>query len=123
LSQSFTGYELIILDDCSDDGSRELIDSYALMYPEIIRSYNASNSGSPFAQWNHGISMAKGDYIWIAESDDYSEPGFLEKTTAMLDARPGAGLVYTDSIVIDEGKGINYLSSDRKKLISGNIFT
>ncbi|MDR1707138.1 MAG: glycosyltransferase [Prevotella sp.] len=80
LNQTYQDFELIILDDCSPDNSREIIESYRnnLHISHII--YNETNSGSTFMQWEKGIQLAKGEYIWIAESDDFADVTFLEKT-------------------------------------------
>lgn len=79
LSQSFDDFELILLDDCSTDNSREVLESY-WQHPKLSHLiYNETNSGSVFRQWQKGIDLAKGEFIWIAESDDYAHPQFLEK--------------------------------------------
>lgn len=79
LNQTYQDFELIILDDCSPDNSRDIIELYQ-KNPHISHIvYNETNSGSTFKQWKKGFRLAKGDYIWIAESDDYAEPTFLEK--------------------------------------------
>jgi len=118
LNQTCKDFELIILDDCSSDNSSVIIDEYASQYPDIIRYYNDSNSGSPFAQWNFGISKAMGEYIWIAESDDSADPGFLEMTLAVLKKYENAGLVYCDSKAVDEQNGIKYLISEKRSSVS-----
>ena len=59
--------------------------------------YNEQNSGSTFKQWNKGISLASGEYVWIAESDDVAEPTFLEKLVDCLVDHPDAGLAYCQS--------------------------
>jgi glycosyltransferase involved in cell wall biosynthesis len=79
LNQSFQDFEVIILDDCSTDNSRDIIELYR-GHPKVKEIvYNAQNSGSPFRQWKKGIELAAGDYIWIAESDDWSEITFLSE--------------------------------------------
>lgn len=79
LNQTYKDYELIILDDCSPDNSRDIIESYR-NDPHISHIvYNETNSGSTFKQWKKGIQLAKGEYIWIAESDDFANVTFLEK--------------------------------------------
>ena len=81
LYQSEKINEIIILDDCSTDNSRELIDEIVLKLSPFInirKVYNKSNSGSAFKQWKKGFLEAKGDYVWIAEADDYCESTFLE---------------------------------------------
>src|SRR6187431_17527 len=73
LNQTYQDFELIILDDCSSDKSREIIEHYRT-HPKVSHIvYNAENSGSTFKQWKLGLDYAKGDWIWIAESDDYCE--------------------------------------------------
>ncbi len=98
-SQTFQDFELIILDDCSTDNSREIIESYRNS-PNVSIHYNSKNSGSPFKQWKKGIMLAKGEYIWIAESDDLAEPTFLETMVEKLKA--GNGLAYCRSGDMDE---------------------
>jgi glycosyltransferase involved in cell wall biosynthesis len=79
LNQSYSDIEIIILDDCSTDQSIEVIQRYKKHYPTRITVVtNEINSGSTFAQWKFGVEMAKGEWIWIAESDDYCEFDFLE---------------------------------------------
>jgi len=102
LQQSFQDFELIILDDMSQDNSREIIESYKYKYPEIKIHYNEENSGSPFFQWNKGAKMAKGKYLWFAESDDYCEPELLEHLVQVLNENHNAGMVYAQSYLVDE---------------------
>lgn len=101
LSQTFTNFEVILLDDCSTDNSQQLLLSYK-EHPHI--SYillNTRNSGSPFFQWEKGIRMAKGKYIWIAESDDCASPDFLSATVKQMEQHPDAQLCITGSHIID----------------------
>lgn len=102
LNQTFTDYELIILDDQSPDHSREVIDSYKARYSDIQTVYNEKNSGSPFAQWNKGAQMAKGEYLWFAESDDFCEPNLLETLVPILDQNPTVGMAYAQTYLVDE---------------------
>lgn len=78
LNQTYQNFEVIILDDKSTDDSREVIEKYRNNPHISAIVYNAENSGSTFKQWNRGISMAKGELIWIAESDDSCSPKQLE---------------------------------------------
>jgi glycosyltransferase involved in cell wall biosynthesis len=78
-SQTYKNIEVILLDDCSRDQSREILTSYAKRHPRITRTiFNEQNSGGVFHQWARGIKAATGELIWIAESDDYCETNFLE---------------------------------------------
>lgn len=111
LNQTYRDFELIILDDNSTDNSRDIIDDYILSFPNIRRYYNNTNSGSPFKQWNLGVENAKGEYIWIAESDDFADTHFLEKTTGLMINNEDLGLVYCDAFVIDEKNNTEYRAS------------
>lgn len=84
LGQTFHDFELIILDDCSTDNSKEIIEKYRCYEKVSHIVYNEVNSGSTFRQWDKGISMAGGEFIWIAESDDYCEPNLLMELVSPL---------------------------------------
>lgn len=105
LNQTYSDFELILLDDCSGDGSQELLFSYSDNPHVSHLVINESNSGSPFSQWEKGIGLARGKYIWIAESDDYAAPTFLERTVAELQKNPHASMCYTGSYCVN-GDGL-----------------
>ncbi len=101
-NQTYQNFEVILLDDASTDNSLKILSKYAA-HPKV--SYfikNKKNSGSPFKQWQRGIDLAKGDYIWIAESDDYSNLQFLEKMVRFLAENKQAGLAYCQTIDVNE---------------------
>lgn len=101
LNQTFQDFELIILDDCSTDSSREIIELYR-GHPKIAQIiYNDVNSGGVFKQWVKGVELATGNYIWIAESDDYAAENFLEETVKVLANDSSFGMVFTNSNVVD----------------------
>lgn len=101
-SQTLDNYEIIFLDDASTDGSVELAERLlsTIRQPVTIQ-VNKQNSGAVFSQWQKGLDLAKGEYIWFAESDDACDSGFLEAILKMFEENPSLGLVYTDSEVID----------------------
>lgn len=75
--QTYQNIEVILLDDFSSDNSVEVLKQYARKYPHNTRLIvNEENSGKVFRQWNKGLSLAKGELIWIAESDDYCDVNF-----------------------------------------------
>ncbi len=96
LQQTFQDFELILLDDASTDDSRSILSSYAAD-PRVRLEFNDSNSGSVFKQWNKGVRLACGEYIWIAESDDYADARLLERLRAVLDADPKIAFAYCRS--------------------------
>ena len=98
-NQTYQDFEVILLDDASTDGSIKLLETYKSHYKVSHLVINTVNSGSPFKQWQKGIGLAKGSYIWIAESDDYSDLNFLKYTVNQL--LNGADICYTQSQDVD----------------------
>lgn len=97
--QTFQNFELIILDDASTDNSIRVIREQLSGYPYRL-IMNPKNSGSPCSQWLKGIGMAKGEFVWIAESDDDAAPEFLETMVGCITAE--ACLIYCRTIEIDQ---------------------
>lgn len=118
LQQSMQDFEIIIIDDASTDNSREIIEEYRSNKKISHIVFNERNSGSLLAQWNKGIRIAKGNWIWIAESDDIADPHFLEECADNINSHPDAGLFYCDSKILDETtQQITRRISDRKNSI------
>ncbi|RYY08217.1 MAG: glycosyltransferase family 2 protein [Sphingobacteriaceae bacterium] len=102
LQQSYQNFEVIILDDCSKDESKLIIDQYK-DDPKVSQIvFNEHNSGSTFLQWERGIELAKGNYVWIAESDDYADPEFLQSLVNIINQNDNIGLAYCGSNTVDE---------------------
>jgi glycosyltransferase involved in cell wall biosynthesis len=102
LVQTYPDFEVILLDDASTDGSKEILHEYA-SHPKARLEFNEVNSGSPFKQWNKGVRMAQGKYVWMAESDDYADARFLERVVAALDGNPEAAFAYCRSYRVVAG--------------------
>lgn len=104
--QTYPIYELIILDDCSSDDSvkiiQDKIEKLKVKFPELKVKFliNEKNSGKTIAQWKKGFEEATGDYVWIAEADDWCKPRFLEEVMRGFDD-PEAVISYTESAVIN----------------------
>jgi glycosyltransferase involved in cell wall biosynthesis len=96
VGQTFQDFELILLDDCSTDESRSVLSEYA-GDPRIRMEFNEKNSGSTFKQWNKGVRLARGEYVWIAESDDYADERMLERLVGVLDEDAGLTFAYCRS--------------------------
>lgn len=90
LSQTFTDFELIVLDDCSPDNAGEILDSYT--DPRIVRYKGEKNAGLSNVL-NVGIGMARGKYIARMDSDDLSMPERLQIQVDYLEAHPDIDLV------------------------------
>jgi glycosyltransferase involved in cell wall biosynthesis len=102
LNQTFQDFELILLDDCSTDDSRSILSQYA-NDPRVRIAFNEVNSGSTFKQWNKGVRLASGKYVWLAESDDYADERLLGRLVALLESDPAVTFAYCRSWrVIDD---------------------
>lgn len=96
-NQTYKNFEVIILDDCSTDNSKEIIEEYRNR-PQVSHVvYNEINSGSPFKQWAKGFELAQGEYIWIAESDDWAELNFLEEMVPILNQDTSLAFTFCES--------------------------
>jgi hypothetical protein len=102
LNQSFQNFELILLDDCSTDESRDVLSRYQ-DHPKVSHILvNEQNTGNTFLQWEKGVSLAKGRYIWIAESDDYADESFLDTVMAAFALHEDCAVVRTGSYQVNE---------------------
>ena len=100
-NQTVKDLELIILDDASTDASVSLLEQ--MPRNDRVRVFiNEVNSGNVFKQWNAGITLARGKYVWIAEVDDTCQPNFLETLLAKAEDERGPAIVYCQSMIIDE---------------------
>lgn len=104
--QTYNHFEVILLDDASSDDSLDILKKYAHHDKVSHFIVNQKNSGSPFKQWKKGIELAKGELIWIAETDDWAELNFLE--TLVPKFEENIGIVYAASNIIDFNNYINF---------------
>jgi glycosyltransferase involved in cell wall biosynthesis len=101
LNQSYSNFELIIIDDCSTDGSQEILKEYA-SDPRVNLILSEVNSGSYVRSSNYGASFAKGDYILFAQCDDFAEPNQLEVLVTSAEENTTVGVVFSKSNLVDE---------------------
>lgn len=117
LSQKVKLNEIIILDDCSTDNSRQLIDEIVSKldkYINIRKEYNKKNSGSAFKQWKKGFELASSDYVWIAEADDYCDEKLLTNLVQPIEKDPDIVISYSDTAFIDVFGNITLKSVKRE---------
>jgi len=106
LAQTFSDFELVIIDDCSGDESRDIIARYAGQDARILYLRNEENLGM-VANWNRCLREARGDYIRFLFADDLlASPSCLEKMALVLDTRPETSLVASARTIIDAGSRV-----------------
>ncbi len=102
LAQTCRDMEIIFADDCSTDDSVAMAE--AALAPSglpyrILR--NERNSGNPFVQWNRGLREARGEFVWIAESDDFCEPTLLAELLRLARRNERIGIAYCQTQPVD----------------------
>lgn len=114
LNQTYTDYEFIIIDDCSTDRSRSIIDSFD--DTRIRKVYFDNNEHMCYA-FNYAISIARGEYYARIDSDDYWHPDKLKKQMEYMEGHPGCGACFTLVNVVDEkGTFLTEDDTDRVRL-------
>jgi len=104
LTQDFQDYEIIVLDDGSNDNTKEIIKSFK---SKKIRYFFQNNKGRSRAR-NRAMELAQGQYLAFLDSDDVFLPGKLTKQVKCLDEHPEVGMVYASALTMDEnGRKLN----------------
>ena len=97
LAQSYHGYEIIVVDDASTDGTGLLISRF----PQI-RYYRRGENGGQAAARNDGAKIAAGEFLAFLDQDDIWEPTFLQETLTALLKAPRAAVIHTDGYQVSE---------------------
>jgi len=114
--QTFSDFELIVIDDGSSDRTLELLHR---VVDERLRIYSYENGGVSVAH-NRGISHATGEFIAFLDADDLWTPDKLELQLAALQQHPEAGVAYSWTHFMDE-KGESF-HTDKPVFFEGNVY-
>lgn len=101
LSQTLRGLELIVVSDGSTDDTRQAVESFA--DPRIVFVEQPA-SGMPSVPRNRGIALARGRFVALCDDDDVWRPEKLDRQVALMEKHPAAGLCYTNSVTIRDGR-------------------
>ena len=99
--QTFTDWEMVVVDDASDDGTPRLLAEWAARDPRIRVVTNATNIGQT-ASLNKGLRECRGDWVARQDADDLSDPRRLAAQMRFLGRHPDIVLLGTQGILIDE---------------------
>ncbi len=133
MQQTTFPFEILLGDDASTDGTREICKKYAHKHPDKIRFFlhhrenNIAINGNPTGRFNfiYNLYNARGNYIALCEGDDYwTDPLKLQKQVDFLEENPDYGLCFTRFEVKDEKEGIfkedkngHYFDDFRKHIV------
>lgn len=124
LAQSYGNFELIIMDDCSPDNTREIAQSFQDRRIRYIR--NTNNLGH-LRNYNKGIASAQGRYVWLISADDYLRVTYiLQRYVDLLDGNPTIGYTFCAGYSVQDGRESQVIGQypvrmDRDRIIPGHV--
>jgi len=98
LNQTFSDFELIIVDDCSTDGSDLIVSTFS---DNRLRFFKNPTRLGLAQNWNRCLEVSRGEYVYIFHQDDVMLSQNLEKKVRVLDQNPSVGLVFSQAQVVD----------------------
>ena len=100
-------FELVIGEDCSSDGTREIVKEYQQRYPKRIRALLHGQNVGMLKNFVETLEACRGQYVALLEGDDYwTSPKKLQWQTEFLDRSPHCSACFHSAIRSEEGKGI-----------------
>lgn len=127
IGQSFSNWELLIVDDCSIDASPKIAKRFASQDARIYYYRTSACSGSPIVPRNMGIEKAKGRFLTFLDSDDIWLPDKLQHQLDCFLRHPDVALVYSDYEKMSQTGIRNHRflimpeRVDYQELLSGNV--
>lgn len=104
INQSYSNIELIVIDDCSTDNTREVIEDVLKDY-EFIYSFHNKNMGISYTL-KEGISLAKGEFIAFLASDDYWSEDKIENQVTFMESNVNCIACCNDNYTVDANDNI-----------------
>jgi glycosyltransferase involved in cell wall biosynthesis len=122
LSQTLRPAQIVVVDDCSTDGSRELVSGYASRYPDLFTLvFHTSNQGIARTR-NDGLLAATGSHVTHVDGDDRFLPTKLESEARLLQDNPDAQIAFSDYYYINAEGTRTGRWAEREKPPQGDVF-
>lgn len=124
LAQTFQDFEILIMDDCSPDNTPEVAQSFTDVRVKHIR--NEPNLGH-LRNYNKGIGLAKGDYVWLISADDrLRRDHALERYVRLMEENPRVGYAICPAVHLENGQETGLagysVHGDHDVILSGRRF-
>jgi glycosyltransferase involved in cell wall biosynthesis len=121
LAQTYEPIELVVVDDCSTDGTADVVEAYAKHHPDRIRLERKSSREGPCRRRNDALDLARGELIAWLDQDDLWFPEKTERQVEALLARPEVGLVYSGYEAFDSESGDTLVWRERETEAEGDV--
>ncbi len=124
LGQTYSDFEILIMDDCSPDSTRETAEKFR--DPRIRYVRNEHNLGN-LANYNKGINLSRGQYVWLISADDYLRKAYaLETYVRTLDRHPTVGYTCSPGVVVRNEQEAEIVHNSRyvqrDRIVKGHQF-
>jgi glycosyltransferase involved in cell wall biosynthesis len=124
LSQTYGDFEVLIMDDHSPDNTGVVAKS---IHDDRIRYVRNDTNLGAFRNFNKGIGLSRGKYIWLISADDYlRQPYVLERYVEVMEKNPSVGFVFCPAVGVKDGKETEVLPfsvySDCDRVVAGHDF-
>jgi len=124
LSQSYADLEVLVMDDCSPDNTEEVARSFSDPRVKYVR--NEVNLGA-LANYNKGISLSRGKYVWLISADDYlRSESVLKRYVDILESHPRVGYAFCPGVGVKDGRETGTLEFSQygteDRIVSGHTF-
>ena len=118
LDQTFREFELIVVDDCSPEGLREIVEGFSDERVVYIRNKVNLGGKNLVDNWNRCLELASGEYCVLASDDDIYLPRFAERMLALVGKYPDVDVFHCRTGVIDENGRLSKIGEKRPELES-----
>lgn len=119
LNQSYSDFELIVVDDCSPDDIKSIVDEVADDRVKYYRNeINIGGRNGLVSAWNHAISYASGEWLVLASDDDVYGPEFLEEMVRLRDRYPEVRAVHCRMVATSEDGAWRWAGCGRPEIES-----